>query len=491
MNYELQINVVSNCFWLTRKIGSVIRLLTSLRSWSFSYSVILLSVLVSNLWAQSDYLIEPLSLNNNYTNEIFAIPYEKGIICSSDRRTHVLVSRLDISNQQLFHLFYVSQKDSNKWSFPHLLSKNISINIHQGSCSVSADGKEIYFSVNDETGQRIFSASKSHDDWTNIRPFAHNRPNYTTTHPSLSSDGKRLFFASNIPDGFGGFDIYVCERTSSGWGAPKNLGPEVNTPENELYPFIQGNGELYFSSSAHDSMGGLDIFSVRENNGVWGLRYRLDEPINSTADDISYTAADADGTHGYIASNRAGKSFDLFSFKSFFPVFNNCEEQEENNYTYEFREKMAMGLDTTTLRLMWDMGDGTTRYGEEVEHTFPSIGQYDVYINVVDTLTGEIEKHVAHEVVHVLDIEQPYITVGETVNAGTPVSFDASNSYLPDLYIEEYYWMFGDRKRKKGIRTEHIYTAPGVYRVQLGVIGRSKWTGEIEKVCVYREIIVQ
>ena len=456
----------------------------------FSYSVIQLFSYSVIIFAQSDYLVEPLSLKNNFTNEIFAISYKNGLIYSSDRRTHILVSRVDATHQQLFHLFYVSQKDSNKWSFPRLLSKNIPINAHQVSCSISADGKEIYFSTNDETGQRIFSATISGDNLTNIRPFAHNRPGYTTTHPSLSPDGRRLFFASNMPGGFGGFDIYVCEKTPTGWSPPKNLGPEVNTAENELYPFIQGNGELYFSST-HGSMGGLDIFSVREINGVWRLRYRLDEPVNSVADDISYTANDADGTHGLFSSNRAGKTFDLYSFKSSFPVFTGCIEQEENDYTYFFREREALGIDTTTLKLMWDMGDGTIRYGEAIEHTFPSTGQYDIYIHVVDTLTGVIEKQVAHEVVYVEDIEQPYIIADETVNAGAPVSFDASNTHLPNLDIEEYYWMFGDGARKKGVRAEHIYAAPGVYRVQLGVIGRSKWTGEKEKVCVFRDIKVQ
>jgi hypothetical protein len=294
-----------------------------------------------------------------------------------------------------------------------------------------------------------------------------------------------------MPGGFGGFDIYVCEMTPRGWSTPKNLGPEVNTSGNELYPFIQGNGELFFSSSAHDSMGGLDIFSVREINGVWRWRYRLEEPVNSTADDISYTANDEDGTHGFIASNRAGKTFDLFSFKFFFPVFTNCEEQEENEYTYLFREKQVLGLDTTTLKLMWELGDGTTIYGDSIWHTYASTGQYEVILNVVDTLTKEISKQEAYYILDVLDYEQPYISADETVDAGTSVSFDASKSYLPDMDIEEYYWMFGDGTRKKGVRVEHIYAAPGVYSVRLGVIGRSKNTGMQEKICVYREITVK
>jgi plastocyanin len=307
----------------------------------------------------------------------------------------------------------------------------------------------------------------------------------------LSRDGRRLFFASDIPGGFGGFDIYVCEWTTRGWGPPKNLGPEVNSSENELYPFAQGDGMLYFSSSAHGSMGGMDIFSVREVDGKWGFRQRLEEPINSTADDISYTAADANGTTGYVASNRNGKTFDIFSFKSLFPVFSDCHEQEENEYTYIFYEKGSVDLDTTTLKLMWDMGDGTIRYGEEIEHTFPSTGQYNLCISVKDTLTGEIEKQAACRTIIVLDEEQPYITTEETVKAGEPVPFNASKTNLPDWEIEEYYWMFGDGTRKRGMYVEHTFMLQGVYRVQLGVIGKSKYTGAQEKFCVYREILVE
>jgi hypothetical protein len=444
------------------------------------------------VWAQAVWEVEPLSLNHNYTNEIFAFPHDDGVIISSDRRTHIWVSRVDSANHPLFHLFHVSQRDSNKWATPRLLSKNIPINTHQGPFTISADGQEMYFTANDETGQRIYSAHKSGDEWINIQPFAHNRPNFTTSHPSLSPDGTRLFFASDIPGGFGGFDIYVCEWTPRGWGTPQNLGPEVNTSANELYPFIQGNGELFFSSSGHGSMGGLDIFSVREVGSEWGFLQRMEEPLNSTADDISYTATDGEGTSGYFASNRNGQTLDLYAFKSLFPVFTDCVEQEENDYTYEFREPGIRRLDTVpTIKIMWEISDGTVKYGDAIEHTFPSTGHYDIFINVLDTLTGEFSEHVDHYQLDVLDEEQPYITTGETVTAGVAAPFDASKTYLPDVNIEEYYWMFGDGTRKKGMYVEHTYAVPGMYRVQLGVIGKSKWTGEAEKVCVFREILVE
>ena len=455
----------------------------------FVYIILIGCIFAGELWAQN-YIVEPLSLNNHYSNEKFAIPYSDGVIFASDRRTHFLVSRVDTTNLQLFHLFYASNKDSAKWSVPQLLSKNISINSHQASCTISADGREIFFSVNDESGQRIYTATKSGADWGNIRPFTHNRANYITTHPSLSPCGRWLFFASDMPGGLGGFDIYVCERTPRGWTAPKNLGPGINTSENELYPFVQTAGLLFFSSTAHGSLGGLDIFTAYESGGVWGNVQRMEEPINSTADDIAYTSADIDGSHGYFASNRNGKNFDIYSFKSLFPTFPDCRQQEENDYTYYFNDEKYNVLDTTSLKLMWVFGEGIVKYGELVTYTFPSTGQYEIVMNVVDTLTHEIFEREAVMYLDVEDIEQPYISVEGALRAGTSLIFDASKTYLPDLKVDDYYWMFGDGKRTKGMRVAHTYSAPGVYRVRLGVVGRSRFTDVKDKVCTYLDIIV-
>jgi len=455
------------------------------------FLIFILCLFAQRNWAQQNYLVESLSLNSDFTNNIFAYPYGDGLIYSSDRRTHVLVSRVDTTNQPLFHLFYAHSKDSAKWGIPQLFSRNISINAHQGPFTISADGNELYFSLNDETGQRIYSAVKTNTDWGNIRPFMHNRSNYTTTHPSLSRDGKRLFFASDMPGGYGGYDIYVCERTLTGWGTPKNLGPVVNTSGNEMFPFMQANGELLFSSNAHGSMGGMDIFSVREIGGVWGMLYQLEAPVNSPADDIAYTANDDEGTSGYFASNRSGKSYNLYSFKSLFPIFSDCLQQEENDYGFIFRENTAVGLDTATLKLVWNLGDGTIKYGEIVEHTYASTGQYVIQLDVVDTLTNEITQNVAHYPLIVLDLEQPYIIADELVQVGMMATFDASQTYLPDLEIEEYFWIFGDGMRATGIRTEHVYFVPGVYKVQLGVTGKMKYTGDQIKFCSYIEITVR
>jgi plastocyanin len=451
----------------------------------------LLQFTVQTLSAQPFYEVAPLPFNTSYADEAAAVPYADGLIYCSNRQINTLVNKIDINNQPLYYFYFVPKKDSLKWDAPHPLSKDMAINANSGPCSVSADGNVIYYTLNNREVNGIFTAHKAGDKWTDVRPFKYNSPDYTTAHPSLSRDGGRLFFASDMPGGYGGFDIYCCEWTPDGWGTPKNLGTQVNTPENELYPFIQTNGTLYFSSRAHQPAGGLDIFCVREINGKWELRHHLEAPVNSEYDDFAYVATDAEGTEGYFSSNRNGKNIDVFSFLSLFPTFTECNPQEENNYAYEFFDPGAEQPDTLTFIYQWDLGDGTVKQGKTVEHTFASPGHYIIRLNAIDSLTGEVAKNVAtYDDFHVLDIEQPFITADETVEAGTPLSLDASKTYLPELDIREYYWMPGDGTRLRGKHAEHVFTAPGTYRICLGVIGISKETGEEKKVCAFRELVV-
>ena len=447
--------------------------------------IIVLGKLLGSLSAQQNYVVERFKLNNEHSNEIFSLSVQNGTIFCSDRRTHFMVNRTDTADRSLFQ-FYLLTADED--ASPRLLSNNIPVNSHKVSCTVSSNGNEMFFAANDNLGQRIFSARRSGSEWGSIQPFVHNSLNYTVTHPSLSRDGSHLYFASDMPGGYGGFDIYYSVRTVRGWGPPQNLGPEINTSGDELYPFIKGNGELFFSSTGHGSMGGLDIFSAREIDGVWGFVKQLEEPINSTADDISYTVSDHDETRGFFASNRDGNTFNVYAFSSLFPVFPACREQEENNYTYIFYEDGAIP-DSTNFTLMWDFGNGDVKYGEEVWHTFEGPGEYEIFLSVFDAATGETLNRVANYFLEVVQIEQPYISAPENIETGVSSTFSAAETHLPDIQIEEYYWIFGDGARKTGIRTEHTFSVPGTYRVQLAVIGTTG-DGQTVSICIHRDITV-
>lgn len=154
---------------------------------------------------------------------------------------------------------------------------------------------------------KIFSAELVNGVWTNIKGVHFNNDEYSVGHPSVSSDGKKLYFTSDMPGGIGGADIYVVAINEDGTlGTPKNMGNIVNTEGNEMFPFIHNEGTLFFSSDGHVGFGLLDIFATieDENNSVVNI-LNLGEPINSLKDDFSYYLSE-EGFDGYISSNREG-----------------------------------------------------------------------------------------------------------------------------------------------------------------------------------------
>ncbi|MDR0815701.1 MAG: PKD domain-containing protein [Bacteroidales bacterium] len=439
--------------------------------------------------AQLRYEVQPLPFNTSYADEVAAIPCANGILFCSNKNQNVLLSRTDLNDEYLFQLYEVERKDE-KWNHPHILQKELISSAHQGPGSLSADGNTLYLTVNDKHTNGIFITRKEGGIWGNVRPFEYNNATYKTAHPSISKDGKYLFFASDMPGGFGGFDIYCCEWTGSKWGKPNNLGEAVNTEANELYPFIQSENILFFASAGHNSAGGLDIFSVIRHNGKWTTRHHEDEPFNSANDDFAYTSPDG-GSSGYFSSNRNGKTIDVFSFKSLVPIFSDCIEPEENDYTYVFDFKTSEKDTTENYTYRWDFGDGGVVKGNEaaVSHTFPSTGTYVVSLYVTDLFTGEETLEAEYDVL-VEDVEQACITAPETATAGEKITLDASLSNLPNINIENYYWVVGEGIVIEGKTIEHIYTTSGTHSVTLGITGTDKETGEKIKICTYKNIIV-
>ncbi|MDD2634087.1 MAG: OmpA family protein [Bacteroidales bacterium] len=163
----------------------------------------------------------------------------------------------------------------------------------------------------------IYSAELIDGKWDKITPFENNNAElYSTGHPALSPDGKILYFVSDMPGGFGETDIYYSEKNSDGsWGAPQNAGDKINTDGKEVFPFVDRNGILYFSSDGHAGMGGLDLFKSTGNKNKWSKPENLKYPLNSPKDDFSIYVLETDSI-GYFSSNRYGGlgSDDIYSF---------------------------------------------------------------------------------------------------------------------------------------------------------------------------------
>ncbi len=186
--------------------------------------------------------------------------------------------------------------------------------------SLTKDGNTAYYSktvyVKPSTGifskkepvHKIYRADKVQGEWKSIRELALCPNEFSAVHPAVSPDGKRLFFASNMPGTFGDFDIYVASLGSNGSiGVAKNLGKKVNTVRNDMYPKVMEGNTLVFASEGHQGYGGLDMYSVQVASSSVGLAINMGSSINSSQDDFALQLAPQKGM-AYVVSNRGSKT---------------------------------------------------------------------------------------------------------------------------------------------------------------------------------------
>lgn len=203
----------------------------------------------------------------------------------------------------------VAQRVGNTWLSPEPISNNINTNGHDASIALSNDGQVLFiFKSTTKDGGDIFMSHLDGQLWsTPVRLGPNINTKWWEGSCSLSSDGKLLYFSSERPGGFGGRDIYVSNRQSDGtWGPARNLGPSVNTPYNDDSPFIHPDGiNLFFSSQGHNSIGGYDLFYSKLSNGVWAIPTNIGYPVNTPGNERFYVLS-ADGATGYYSSDRRG-----------------------------------------------------------------------------------------------------------------------------------------------------------------------------------------
>ncbi|MEE4116848.1 MAG: tetratricopeptide repeat protein [Marinilabiliaceae bacterium] len=207
-------------------------------------------------------------------------------VVSADEKTMIYTRETALQDQIFF-----SRKVNGEWT-PGLVIMDQLLVDEGNSTSLSADGTELFIYQNDSYDGNIYSSRFVDGRWQPARILNENiNTKYWESHASVSNDGKKLFFTSNRPGGYGGLDIYVSERDNLGeWGPALNLGPGVNTPFNEESPFLDRTDKvLFFSSRGHFNMGGHDIFYTTQNpSGEWITPINMGYPLNSTDDDIFY-----------------------------------------------------------------------------------------------------------------------------------------------------------------------------------------------------------
>jgi len=287
--------------------------------------------------AKSLYTIKNLDINTS-KSDFGAAFFQDKIVFASARDTTKFSEKLYSWNNQPFLSLYVAERNPADGSLFNetVFLPNVMTKYHEATASFDASGKTIYYSTNivkknklvidqDKVNNfQIIKGAVVDNKLDNPQKVFFDSDDYSVGHPSLSDDGQYLFFASDMPGGFGETDLYYVKIANDGtMSSPVNLGPKINTIGNEVFPFYR-NGVLYFSSDGHYGWGDLDVY---ESNfladGTFTTPKNLGAPINSNKDDFAFIIDKTDG-YGYVSSNRAeGKGDDdIYSFTKGKPVCN-------------------------------------------------------------------------------------------------------------------------------------------------------------------------
>jgi peptidoglycan-associated lipoprotein len=212
-------------------------------------------------------------------------------------------------------VYKIDKKNPNsiKYEIPVLIDKDVvNTPYNDGTVCFDSKGSTMYFtqcSGKDGKGKhcRIYSAAAAGTGWSEPQPLSFSTDSFTCGHPTLTKDGQIMYFASDMPGGYGGKDIWYVTYTkrSKTWGDPINLGPTINTEGDDMYPFITDDGTLYFSSNGHVGLGGVDIYYSKGENTDWSEPVNMKTPINSGADDFAMTLT-KEKESGYFSSTREG-----------------------------------------------------------------------------------------------------------------------------------------------------------------------------------------
>ena len=223
---------------------------------------------------------------------------------------------------ELFSDIWVSKQDrKDKWSTPTPLGEEINTEAEEGTPNFNKNFTIMYYSVckfskNKKSGCQIYSSQYNGESFTKGEPLEISGvvDSMVVADPAISPDEKTLYFVSDMAGGIGGMDIWKISRGEDGkWGKPENMGNEINTPGDEMFPYIHPDGTLYFSSNGRIGLGGLDIYKAKlKEDGHWVVE-NMRSPINSSADDFGIVFQ-ANEERGLFSSNRNGKDDDIFSF---------------------------------------------------------------------------------------------------------------------------------------------------------------------------------
>ncbi|MBK7174964.1 MAG: OmpA family protein [Bacteroidales bacterium] len=327
--------------------------------------------LLQGEWKNKPPKFEVRTLNgiNSKESDFGPALYSNGFTFTSDR------GFIDIDDdtygwtgRKYLNIYYAKPKVNGEffgdYRDPYPMQGSFNQSFHDGPVNFAGDSLAMFTrSFRDKNARKtgkiktdflkIYSSKRIRGDWQKMEPFFMNSYDYSVGHPALSSDGALLYFVSDMPGGFGGADIWKCNRTPSGWSNPVNLGAAVNTSGDEMFPSLKSDGTLFFASDGLPGYGGLDIFSTRETAQGYLTPENIMAPINSSFDDFSIIWIPGT-TYGMFASNRPGGQGldDIYAFKKLKGIAIEEEIVEEEQKAVETeKETIAEEIQKQTVTI--------------------------------------------------------------------------------------------------------------------------------------------
>ncbi len=341
------------------------------------------------------------------------------VIFSSMRTEKKKKRKNRITGQGISSLYFSKIDAKGVWSEPEAFEEPINAaQVDNGAPNVSADGKQLFYTrcKYDKTkamGAEIVTSARSGGRWGEPTAIKIGEDSMVVAHPAISPDGEILYFVSDREGGYGGMDIWKTTNVDGSWGKPENLGSAINTPGNEMFPYVRVDGILYFSSDTHIGFGGLDIFKAYiDDEGRW-LVSNLGKPINSESDDFGI-AFKGKAEEGIFSSTRgSSKGIDnLYSF--ILPKLNfvlNGTIKNKNEEVVQQSYVRLIGSDGTTLKINIPE-DGTYKVKLKPNTDYVFLVAAEGYLNqkVKFTTSGETDDK---DFEYNIELEKPLKQVSE------------------------------------------------------------------------------
>lgn len=262
----------------------------------------------------ANFELKALNLNTEGSDMSPVLIDQQLVFCSSGLQ--LPVSRKSFTDNEPYLKLYQSDiLTDGVLSQPKLFAPTLRSRFHDGPVCYAPKADQLFIthnSVGSSQSKRkefinlkIQKSKRESGRWDYAVDLPFNSSRWSVAHPAATADGTMLVFVSNNPAGYGGTDLYLSRLEADGWSSPVNLGPEINTPGDELFPCLAGDSVLYFSSNGHLGLGGLDLFASTLAGNNFGPLRNLGYPINSPADDFGLALAEG-GQKGYFSSNRSG-----------------------------------------------------------------------------------------------------------------------------------------------------------------------------------------